>query len=80
MSGSWFRKRRPEEGIGYSVASWQGVVATIAFVAAFAVIPIAAVTAYDRLNMPYWGCVAGALIAGVLCLVGFLGLVVSRSD
>lgn len=82
MGHNWLHRRRPDkgEGIGFGVASWEGALATLAFCAAFFLIPLAVTSLYDRLGGMMWPYVIVALGLAAVLLAGFLGLIVVKSD
>ena len=76
---NWFRHRGPQEGQGYSVANWQGAVASIVFIALEACTAIGAVLAV-KAGASIVMAVAGGMIAFVVILIGFIALVRAKSD
>lgn len=79
MGNQWFRKRKGLEGIGYSIAGWKGLVATVIFIAITTgvVVAIADLPKWTGLSLAH-ATLAGA-VAVVVLIVVFIVFVVAKS-
>lgn len=80
MKRPWFKKRTPKEGIGYSVASPMGVVATVTFILLIVGVLNGFLYAVGRHWLTTDQATYGTLGSITLMVIGFLLLVVAKSD
>jgi len=80
MERPWFKKRTPKQGTGYSVASPMGVIATVIFILLIIGVLNGFIYAFNQHWLSDDQATYGALGSITLMVIGFLLLVVAKSD
>ena len=76
MDDRWFKSRGPDEGVGYGIANWKGLLATVCFIL-FTILAVVLPIRVFGLTWTSFGVGVGGFLVGLML---FLPLIRARSD